>query len=308
MPFSTYKDFQDCLKKNKGKDDPEAYCAELKRKTEKVVDWNYHLSFVKLAGTEEDVMYIAGEASNPDEDEDGELMDMESLKGAYSSYMANPVIKFMHDKAPQWRGAIGKVIEKYTDSGGTIWKTSFGAKPFLVAKFVKGTMPGWMWKGIQEGNYKGFSIGGKALKKVAGRIYVKSWLETSVVDVPSAHGAFFNVLKMACSGEDCPLEKMETPIKPENSFSETKVEPYKETDEDKKRNSWYDMSEIVRFKKDFPLATIKDIQERFDWEEQYIKELLEKINSISSKYTQKNTQINSFIKTINDYVLDSFLR
>ena len=119
MPFSTYKDFQDCLKKNKGKDDPEAYCAELKRKTEKVVDWNYHLSFVKLAGTEEDVMYIAGEASNPDEDEDGELMDMESLKGAYSSYMANPVIKFMHDKAPQWRGAIGKVIEKYTDSDGT---------------------------------------------------------------------------------------------------------------------------------------------------------------------------------------------
>lgn len=240
MPFSDYDNFENCVKKNKGKENPKAYCAEIKMKAEKLVDWNYHLSFLKLAGIEDDVMYIAGEASNPDKDEDGELMDMESLKGAYDSYMANPVIKFMHDKAPQWRGAIGKVIKKYTDSDGTVWETRFGSRPFLVAKFVKGTMPDWMWKGIQEGNYKGFSIGGKALKKVAGRIYVKSWLETSVVDVPSAHGAFFSVLKMACIGEDCPIEKEE-----ENIPEKTKL--------------------------------------------------------IESK------QINSFVKAINDYILDSFL-
>lgn len=250
---------------------------------EKTNDWNYHLSFLKIAGIEDDVMYIAGEASNPEKDEDDELMDMESLKGAYESYMANPVIKFMHDKAPQWVGAIGKVVEKYTDIDGKVWKTSFGSKPFLIAKFVKGTMPNWMWKGIQEGNYKGFSIGGKVLKKVAGKIYVKSWLETSVVDVPSAHGAFFTVLKSACSG-NCSLEKMKTPLKPEKSFSENKVEPYKETVEDKKRSSWYNMESIVRFKKDFPEATSLDIKERFGWEENYIQELLEKIESVSEDF------------------------
>lgn len=266
----------------------------MKKKTEKVVDWNYHLSFAKIAEID-DVMYIAGEASNPDKDEDDETMDMESLKGAYDSYMANPVIKFMHDKAPQWRGAIGVVVQKYIDSAGKVWETGFGAKPFLVAKFVKGTMPDWMWKGIQEGNYKGFSIGGKALKKVAGRIYVKSWLETSVVDVPSAHGAFFSVLKMACTGENCDLEKIKTPTN-SGKNPETEVEPYQETEEDKKRSSWYNMSEIIRFKEDFPQASFKDIQERFGWEEKYIKELLEKIDSVSDRYTQKGTQVDSFSK------------
>lgn len=37
MPFAGYKDFEDCVKKNAGKEDPQAYCAEIKRKAEKAM-------------------------------------------------------------------------------------------------------------------------------------------------------------------------------------------------------------------------------------------------------------------------------
>lgn len=173
--------------------------------SEKEVDWEYGISFEKLVSGDDGVMYVAGEASNGMKDNDDEVMDMASLKGAFDTYMKNPVIRFMHDKSPQWKGAIGRVVEKYVEPNGTEHITQFGETPYLVAKFSKGTMPEWMWNSIKDQIYKGFSIGGKALKKVRGRVYVKSWLETSVVDVPSANGAFFTVLKVACTGPDCPL-------------------------------------------------------------------------------------------------------
>ena len=37
MPFAGYEDFDECVRKNKDKEDPKAYCAEIKRKTEKSV-------------------------------------------------------------------------------------------------------------------------------------------------------------------------------------------------------------------------------------------------------------------------------
>jgi proteasome lid subunit RPN8/RPN11 len=32
MPFGPYKDFEDCIRKNKDKNNPEAYCAALHKK------------------------------------------------------------------------------------------------------------------------------------------------------------------------------------------------------------------------------------------------------------------------------------
>lgn len=37
MPFAGYKDFDECIRKNRDKKDPEAYCAEIKRRVEKFV-------------------------------------------------------------------------------------------------------------------------------------------------------------------------------------------------------------------------------------------------------------------------------
>jgi len=216
IPFGEYKNFKDCVSKNQDKDDPDAYCAEIKRMVEKSVDWSYDMTFEKI-GDKGGHMYLAGYASNGDEDEDGQNMDMASLRDSYDKYMKNPIVKFLHDSTPQWKGAIGKVIEKHTDSDGQVWETKFGAKPFLVVKLSKSPKLDWLRGMIDEGLFNGFSIGGKA-KSISdgGTIIVKSWLETSIVDVPSAKGSFFQVLKAACTDGNCPaieknIEKQSNP-------------------------------------------------------------------------------------------------
>lgn len=164
--------------------------------SEREVNWEYGLTIEKLASDRDGNLYIAGYASNDMQDEDGEVMDLDTLKSVYKQYMKNPVIKFMHDKSPQWKGAIGTVVPEYTDSDGTVHKTAFSQKPYLVIKLAKG-LPTWMVDSVEQGIYKGLSVGGKLAKKVGNRLYVKSWLETSLVDVPSAKGSFVDVLKAA---------------------------------------------------------------------------------------------------------------
>lgn len=238
MPFAGYSDFDDCVRKvmaNKGlgKERASAYCAEIKRKTEKDVSWSYGLTVEKLAGDADGNIYVAGFASNPDEDEDGEVMDMTALKSAFDDYMKNPVVKFMHDKAPQWKGGIGKVINKYIDVNGETHETSFGQKPYLVIKLSKG-LPTWMVEVIKDGTYKGLSIGGRLAKKVQNRLLVKSWLETSIVDVPSAKGSFFNVLKAAGTfeEEEAGNDTFESEEKLKTALSELEIYIFKHTTSD----------------------------------------------------------------------------
>lgn len=44
MPFAGYEDFDDCVAKNKDKDDPKGYCAEIQRRSEK----RYKLVFLDI--------------------------------------------------------------------------------------------------------------------------------------------------------------------------------------------------------------------------------------------------------------------
>lgn len=207
IPFAEYKNFADCVKKNQDKDDPDAYCAEIKRKVEKSAEssWQFDMTFEKV-GDKGGHLYLAGYASNGNNDEDNQSMDMDSLRDVFDTYMKNPIVKLLHDTTPQWKGAVGKVIEKYTDSEGKEWVTSFGIKPFLVIKMSKSPKLEWLRGMIDEGLFRGLSIGGKA-KNITkdGKIIVRSWLETSIVDVPSAKGSFVQVLKEACVGDNCPV-------------------------------------------------------------------------------------------------------
>jgi len=243
MPFADYKNFKECVSKNQDKDDPEAYCAQIKRKVEKMVDndWHYDMTFEKV-GDKGGHLYLAGlagYASNGNVDEDAQNMDMDSLKSVYKTYMENPVVKLLHDKAPQWKGAVGVVVEKFVDSAGKTWETSFGTKPFLVVRISKSPKLDWLRGMIDEGMFRGFSIGGKA-KSISnsGQIIVKSWLETSIVDVPSAKGSFFQVLKSACTGDDCPITKGEMSAEDKKKEREEKLKAEKDEqgEEEKKPN------------------------------------------------------------------------
>jgi hypothetical protein len=170
------------------------------------LNWEYDLEITKAFKDEDGALIIAGEASNEFKDEDDEILDQASLKACFEEYMKNPVVKFMHDKTPQWKGAIGKVIHKAKTSDGEEIETTFGETPFLVIKFMEG-LPGWMISAVQSRIYKGLSIGGKLEKKVGDRLIMKAWLETSVVDIPAAKGCFFTVLKAAGIEEEGLNEK-----------------------------------------------------------------------------------------------------
>ncbi|MFA7142697.1 MAG: hypothetical protein WC175_01775 [Candidatus Dojkabacteria bacterium] len=172
------------------------------------LNWEYNLEITKAFTDENGALIIAGEASNEFKDEDDEILDQASLKACFETYMKNPVVKFMHDKTPQWKGAIGRVIYKAKDSKGEEVVTSFGETPFLVIKLLDG-LPGWMINAVQDRIYKGLSIGGKLEKKVGDRLIMKAWLETSVVDIPAAKGCFFTVLKAAGQEKEDNKESLE---------------------------------------------------------------------------------------------------
>ena len=313
IPFVEYKNFADCVKKNQDKDDPDAYCAEIKRKVEKSAesDWQFDMTFEKV-GDKGGHLYLAGYASNGDNDEDNQSMDMDSLRDVFDTYMKNPIVKLLHDTTPQWKGAVGKVIEKYTDSEGKEWVTSFGIKPFLVIKMSKSPKLEWLRGMIDEGLFRGLSIGGKA-KSITkdGKIIVRSWLETSIVDVPSAKGSFVQVLKEACVGDNCNISKTPIPLAPD----EQEIQRYAPSIEDRKRASWYNLESVFEFKEHFPHATVTDICERFGFELDYCNELLEKIETITkaaetnlfvNEGKKPNAAVQKFISAVDKMRIDKF--
>ena len=180
--------------------------------------FNYIMDFKKLTGHDgDDDLYIAGVASDDTQDLDGEYMDMSSLRKAWTRYLKTPIIRFQHDAKI---GAIGRVVEKFTESDGTEHVTNFSQDvPYIVAKISNAPDLESVRMKIREGIYTGLSIGGRAKVVVKGgkrTLFVKDLLEISVVDRASNMGSFFNVLKKACEGTECELNKSKEDINMES--------------------------------------------------------------------------------------------
>ena len=162
--------------------------------------------------TDNEDLIIAGIATTEKMDHDSEIVDLESVKSVWKSYMENPVIRFLHGKDSRNPDAIGTVIPEYTDSKGKTWKTEITDKgPFIVAKISNAPDTESIRTKIKEGILKGFSIGGRAqrvkefshkLGKDINRVITKRISEVSVVDLPANSDSFFNVIK-SCTGDAC---------------------------------------------------------------------------------------------------------
>ncbi len=75
MPFAGYKDFEDCVKKNQDKKNPEGYCAAIQRKVEgKQASELLMYSFVKPEADLKNKNVIYSEPSNTDLDLHGDYM------------------------------------------------------------------------------------------------------------------------------------------------------------------------------------------------------------------------------------------
>jgi hypothetical protein len=191
-------------------------------KNEENNNFEYILDLQKLETGDENRLIIAGMASSGDLDHDGERVDMDSLHSQFLKYMENPVLRFMHGKDQLNMSAIGKVIPEYTDPTGKVYKTEFRTNgPYIVAELSQADDVASIRKRVTEGVLKGLSIGGRAkrisvwdstLGKDVNNVIVSRWNETSVVDLPASKTSYFEVLKMACTGPNCPLNDETEPI------------------------------------------------------------------------------------------------
>ena len=198
---------------------------ELENKpVEKMEDnFEYIMDLEKLEGEIGEDVIVAGIASTGSIDHDGEKIDMDSLHEQWGSYMTNPVIRFMHGKDSRNPDAIGKVIPEYTNTSGKTFKTEFTDKgPYIVVKISNAPDTESIRTKIKEGVLKGFSIGGRAqrvkeydhgLGKDVNRVVVKRLSEISIVDLPANKDGFYEVVKMACTGPNCPLMKETEEVK-----------------------------------------------------------------------------------------------
>ena len=178
-----------------------------------------------------DDLIVAGYASSGSLDYDDEAINKESLQSAWSEYMKNPVLRYMHGKDNRHPDAIGQVIPSYTTPTGRTVKTEFiDGKPFIVAKISNASDVEDIRTKIGEGILKGFSIGGRANKvsefchkmgKNVNRIFVKRLSEISIVDLPANKEGFFEVVK-GCVGNNCACELIVESEKIEdNNYEET---------------------------------------------------------------------------------------
>lgn len=142
----------------------------------------FFLNFEKRAGDEQ---IVEGIISSESEDSQGEVVAYEALKEAAEDYMRFANVREMHQPS-----AVGKVLELICDD--------VAKKVRVVVKVVDKDA----WLKVKEGVYKGFSIGGRALKKVGNRILKLLLREISLVDRPANPDALFEIFKMDQAEED----------------------------------------------------------------------------------------------------------
>lgn len=175
----------------------------------------YEGEFTKIEESSDGHIYIAGICTTEKIDHDGEIVDLNEVRGVWDDYMQNPVLKYMHGKDPHNVAAIGKVVPEHVDGEGKTWKTEFTDRgPFIVCKISNAPDTESIRTKVTEGILKGFSIGGRArrvkifdptLQKDVNRVITTRISEVSLVDLPANSDSFFSVLKAACTGPDCPL-------------------------------------------------------------------------------------------------------
>lgn len=270
-----------------------------------------YVTKLEIVEKNENHLIIAGVASTGTLDHDNELINMDSLHASWDEYMKNPVIRYMHGKDSRNPDSIGKVIPSYTKANGETIKTEFiNNKPFIVAEISNAPDVESIRTKINEGNIRGFSIGGRAkrvsefchgLGKNINRIHVNRLSEISVVDLPANKSTFFEIIKNECVGDNCECEiNIESEKIEDNNYEETIVSEneyqIKKGDETMGDNIEMELPELV----DLIKSTVSDMitdQETVEKTEGYdaaiaeTKDLRKQIADLEAKVTALAAQL-----------------
>lgn len=132
--------------------------------------------FMPIAKIDETKRTVSGYASTEAKDSDGEIIKLDAIKAALPDYMEYGNIREMHRL-----NAVGVAEEANVDKKG-LW---------LTAKISDDAA----WKKVLDKVYKGFSIGGRKVAKVANEITELVMNEISLVDRPSNPECKFEIAK-----------------------------------------------------------------------------------------------------------------
>ncbi len=130
-------------------------------------------------------LMVSGIASTESVDNSGEIVTADAMRKALPSYLQTGSVREMHQPI-----AAGCPISAHVDDDG---KTHFTAKIVDVGTIAK----------IKAGVLKGFSIGGKAIRKVGNRIEEILLKEISCVDLMCNPESVFTLIKFDKPGESC---------------------------------------------------------------------------------------------------------
>lgn len=131
----------------------------------------------KFEASENDTLLVSGIASSEATDADGEVITADAMRNALPAYLQKGTVREMHQGI-----AAGTPVSAHVDDDG---KTHFTA---LISD--KSTI-----QKIRLRILKGFSIGGKALKKAGNKITEILLRDISVVDIPNNPESYFTVIK-----------------------------------------------------------------------------------------------------------------
>ena len=146
------------------------------------------VSLRKVADTAEEHI-VEGYASSEDPDNEGDLVTTEAIEKALPAFMKWGAVREMHESS-----AVGTVLKAEIIAGDVeIDGETYHNPLHIIAKIVDKNA----WEKIKAGIYKGFSLGGHAIKtvmaQIGGRMIRKitemNWIELSLADRPVHPGA-----------------------------------------------------------------------------------------------------------------------
>lgn len=139
-------------------------------------------AYAPISKVDDEQRMVYGYASTDTKDSQGDIVKLDAIEAALPDYMKFGNIREMHTMS-----AVGVAKSAEVDDKGL----------YIGAKVVDDTA----WMKVKEGVYKGFSIGGKALKKSAGVIEELRLTEISLVDRPANQECVIDMWK-AEGGDD----------------------------------------------------------------------------------------------------------
>lgn len=153
-----YKDFQDCVNKNQDKSNPDAYCGEIKARTEKSENCPCKIRILK-SDTGRFIIY--GPASVEIIDREGDKIRAQALADALPQLLKAARFSRNHEDL-----IVGEILSEYTTPDGQIFKTEVVKDRLMVV--------GEIWDNtraaketreqILSGNLGSYSISGEKIK------------------------------------------------------------------------------------------------------------------------------------------------